>query len=239
MCFLIVKANEPQVNVSPTSYTVFAIIGLITFLTAEISYFDTLSSIPGYQTTNRMSVEEYNKNPPQRVIKNVAFNLTYCSTCKIVRDIRTFHCSHCNMCVERHDHHCGFVANCIGKDNLKRFFIFISATTLHCGVVTIVSLYTFIKTIGLSFNSHSSDNEISSVYSVLSGVLTLYIGILFLSMLFMVIQHVFMFVHNETKNETIRHKYDNTVFNEGYSTNCREVFCNEETQFDPDEWKRS
>ena len=239
MCFLIIKANNPEINVSSTSYIVFVVIGLITFLIAQICYFDTLSSIPGYQTTNKMSYDEYNKNPPQKVIKNVAFNLTYCTTCKIVRDIRTFHCNHCGMCIERHDHHCGFVSNCIGKDNLNKFFYFICATSLHSGFVSIISLYTFIKTVHTLFSKQSSGNKTSLVYVILSGVLTLYIGCIFLSMLFMIIQHIFMFLHNETKNETIRHKYDNTVFNDGLSTNCREVFCNKESQFDPDEWKRS
>jgi hypothetical protein len=144
------------------------------------------------------------------------------------------------MCIERHDHHCGFVSNCIGKDNLNKFFYFICATTLHSGFVSAISLYTFIKTVHTLFSSsHNNGNTTSSSYALFSGVLALYIGCIFLSMLFMVIQHVFMFLHNETKNETIRHKYDNTVFNDGLSTNCREVFCNEESQFDPDEWKRS
>ena len=241
LCYQMININNSDINVSSTAYIIFAIIGIITFLISQTTYFDTLSSIPGYQTSNRMSHEEYNKNPPQKVIKNVAFNLTYCTTCKLVRDIRTFHCNRCGMCIERHDHHCGFVSNCIGKDNLNKFFYFICATTLHSGFVSVISLYTFIKTVHTLFSSShtTGNNTTGSSYALFSGVLALYIGCIFLSMLFMVIQHVFMFLHNETKNETIRHKYDNTVFNDGLSTNCREVFCNEESQFDPDEWKRS
>lgn len=236
LCFQMTNINNPNINISPTSFIIFAIIGIITFLISQTTYFDTLSSLPGYQTSHRMSLEEYNKNPPQKVIKNVAFNLTYCTTCKLVRDIRTFHCNRCGMCIERHDHHCGFVSNCIGKDNLNKFFYFICATTLHSGFVSIISLYTFIKTVHTLF---SSANTTGSSYALFSGILALYIGCIFLSMLFMVFQHVFMFLHNETKNETIRHKYDNTVFNDGLSINCKEVFCNEESQFDPEEWKRS
>ncbi|KAG0499170.1 hypothetical protein HPP92_003861 [Vanilla planifolia] len=48
-----------------------------------------------------------------------------CTTCKIVKPLRTKHCSTCDRCVEQFDHHCPWVSNCIGKKNKWDFFMFL------------------------------------------------------------------------------------------------------------------
>lgn len=44
-----------------------------------------------------------------------------CRTCQFLKPARSKHCSICKACVAKHDHHCVWVMNCLGKGNYAYF----------------------------------------------------------------------------------------------------------------------
>ena len=51
-----------------------------------------------------------------------------CPECVVRRPPRSRHCQICNKCVEKFDHHCPWINNCIGGRNLGVFYCFLIIT---------------------------------------------------------------------------------------------------------------
>ena len=53
-----------------------------------------------------------------------------CPDCCTIRTSRSRHCSVCGHCVERFDHHCPWINNCVGVQNHNYFLLYIGFQTL-------------------------------------------------------------------------------------------------------------
>ncbi|ROJ29295.1 putative palmitoyltransferase ZDHHC14 [Anabarilius grahami] len=121
--------------------TVFIpVIGGVLFVFVIVSLFQTSFTDPGIlpraSPDEAADIERQIDNsgsstyrPPPRtkeiLINDQVVKLKYCFTCKMFRPPRTSHCSLCDNCVERFDHHCPWVGNCVGKRNYRFFYAFI------------------------------------------------------------------------------------------------------------------
>ena len=90
-------------------------------------YFFIISSIknPG------LPLKEYEKLVYEEENKT-AKNFRKCKDCKlwINTDEKTIHCKKCGICIEGYDHHCDCINICVGKKNLKNFYILILCSFL-------------------------------------------------------------------------------------------------------------
>ncbi|CDR95127.1 DHHC zinc finger domain containing protein, putative [Babesia bigemina] len=76
---------------------------------------------------------KYSYAPPciEVAIAGKFLRVKYCHTCNIYRPPRSVHCNVCDVCVHRFDHHCKWLRNCIGGNNYRVFYLFITCTCLE------------------------------------------------------------------------------------------------------------
>ena len=63
-----------------------------------------------------------------------------CPDCEVIRTPRCRHCTLCQTCVDRYDHHCPWVNNCIGKGNFAQFYIFVLVQSIYLFTIVVVSI---------------------------------------------------------------------------------------------------
>ncbi|XP_065854769.1 probable protein S-acyltransferase 3 isoform X2 [Euphorbia lathyris] len=152
------------------------------------------------------------------IVNGHIVRVKFCDTCLLYRPPRASHCSICNNCVQKFDHHCPWVGQCIGLRNYPFFICFISSSTSLCIYVFVFSWINILRQNDNVWNLLSRD--------VLSVVLIVYC---FISVWFvggLTVFHFYLMCTNQTTYENFRYRYDRkeNPFRKGIVYNLKDVF---------------
>ncbi|KAH9611999.1 hypothetical protein KSS87_000031, partial [Heliosperma pusillum] len=163
------------------------------------------------------------------VVNGYTVKVKFCETCKLYRPPRASHCSICNNCVQRFDHHCPWVGQCIGlfadtssttrlQRNYRFFILFISSSTFLCLYVFTFSLINLLRKRGTLMNSMSDD--------VVSVILVCYCFVVVWFVGGLTVFHFYLMSTNQTTYENFRYRYDKNKnpYNLGVIHNLKQLF---------------
>ncbi|KAF4371547.1 hypothetical protein G4B88_008262 [Cannabis sativa] len=152
-------------------------------------------------------------------VNGQTIKVKFCDTCLLYRPPRASHCSICNNCVQKFDHHCPWVGQCIGLRNYPYFIMFISTSTIMCIYVFVFSWINILR-------------ERSSIWvvmsrDILSVILIVYCFIAVWFVGGLTVFHFYLICTNQTTYENFRYRYDKkkNPFNKGIFGNLKEVMC--------------
>ncbi|KAK8952844.1 putative S-acyltransferase [Platanthera guangdongensis] len=181
------------------------------------------SSSPSMEWINGTSPHVKLPRTKDVLVNGFIVKVKYCDTCLLYRPPRASHCSICNNCVQKFDHHCPWVGQCIGVRNYPFFFLFISSSTLLCFYV-----FTF-SWLNIFEEKKRYGNSLwkSMMGEILSLVLILYTFIAVWFVGGLTVFHIFLISTNQTTYENFRYRYDKreNPYNKSILENFRDVYC--------------
>lgn len=157
-------------------------------------------------------------------------SIQICPECVARRSPRSRHCQCCDMCVEKFDHHCPWINNCIGARNLGVFFIFIIISFLF---LIITAYYDFLY---LNIYLHTEPSLPFFAYETFIAFFWLALAVgFFFPLLMLVWVQIGNFLTNTTTNERYsrnpsapaeRSDSDDNVDRSNLYRNITEMCCN-------------
>ena len=150
------------------------------------------------------------------------FNYKYCGTCSIMRPLRSSHCFDCNTCVERCDHHCPWVGNCVGKRNYIFFYLFIFTFTfmliyIVAFCISHISKYLYDKINENNDRFNSTKRAHIVAYSLcdvtMSLFLIIYCAVCLAFTSGLLIYHTYLVIINTTTKEILKLTWKNSFGN--------------------------
>lgn len=160
------------------------------------------------------------------VLNGIVTGFKICDTCFIVKPPRSSHCHDCDNCVERFDHHCPWIGQCVAKRNYRFFFLFLLFTnvfSIFMAVLCIVKLREYFNSYR-DTSSHGSSKALSETIVSLFLLIYCLIKMMFITSLFS--YHVYLVLSNTTTKESLKSFFDNVygnVFSRSCATNVKEI----------------
>ncbi|GES60054.1 DHHC zinc finger membrane protein [Aspergillus terreus] len=120
-----------------------SILGILLYICLNASYTVAVFTDPGSPlSTSRggNSRHEYSALPVTELPEYTSFTVNstggsrFCKKCQVPKPDRAHHCSTCKRCVLKMDHHCPWLATCVGLYNYKAFLLFLIYTSIFCWV---------------------------------------------------------------------------------------------------------
>lgn len=227
---------------SSTQSVVFLVVGNLMAVLSLASLVGTAFSDPGIiprlvyyeEHFDHLSCQYRTKQPPKQFetsLYGFPFKLKYCTTCNIYRPPRCVHCSVCDNCVERFDHHCPWIGNCIGKRNYWLFYSFVTVTgslTLYTWVTSVLHLVLKAHEFATEDEKGSGDAFLAAMMAEpLSVALVLYTLCIVWFTVGLCLYHSYLICTNQTTYEQIKGSYSGTPnpFHRGWMMNCRLMIC--------------
>ncbi|KAF2462065.1 DHHC palmitoyltransferase-domain-containing protein [Lineolata rhizophorae] len=115
-------------------------IGIALYILLNWSYTIAVFTDPGSPVTRRSQYSALPTTEDPQPLAYTSFTvksdggLRFCKKCQTQKPDRAHHCSTCRRCVLKMDHHCPWLAACVGLRNYKPFLLFLIYTCLFCWV---------------------------------------------------------------------------------------------------------
>jgi len=176
-----------------------------------------------------VNIFEYDKKFPATVSIRVGseqLEVKFCETCWIYRPPRAIHCGTCDNCVDRFDHHCPYLGNCVGKRNYRYFLLFVylvEINALYAIACCATQLYFLLDTSNATVNTIFHD--LSGIFSFIVGIY----GIIVFGVVGILARlHCYLVATNQSTNEHIKKVFKGKKNPFSRSTlfgNCLSMFC--------------
>jgi len=234
--FCVFVAPYLMTKISPVLLVIAVVMIVYTFAVLLITSFMDPGFLPKQSPDPKMEelMAQFSEYPaytkregpiPKKEIllpQDYLIKVSYCTTCHFYRPPRCSHCSDCDRCVERFDHHCPWVGNCVGKRNYRFFVQFVFSAALLCFYVCGCCILEIV----MIFQETTSFLE-AALRSPFTPLIALFTFFMFFSVAGLAGYHQYLICNGTTTNEELKGTFRKkpNPWDKGWWRNCLVLAC--------------